>query len=90
MIPSNKASSLHSCGHTVPQAAHSHPQTHLLPPTCLLLLHVIAAVSYIFFNSLLPQEIWAQSLYERDDSVVGLVHTSLNAPLPLQHAALVG
>lgn len=39
---------LHPCGHTVPQSAHNRPEAHLLPPTCLLLLHVIAAVSYIF------------------------------------------
>ena len=40
--------SIHPCGHTVTSSAHSRPDTHLLPPTCLLLLHVIAAVSYIF------------------------------------------
>lgn len=35
-----------------------HPETHLLPPTCLLLLHVTAAVSYYFCKGycLLPGE----------------------------------
>ena len=40
--------SIHPCGHTVTSSAHSRPDTHLLPPTCLLLLHVIACCVIYF------------------------------------------
>lgn len=48
--------SIHPCGHTVTSSAHSRPDTHLLPPTCLLLLHVIACCVIYFRKgySLLP------------------------------------
>lgn len=48
--------SIHPCGHTVTSSARSRPDTHLLPPTCLLLLHVIACCVIYFRKgySLLP------------------------------------